>query len=330
MKLSDFDYHLPEELIAQTPMEPRDSSRLMVVHRKSGEIEHRIFREIVEYLSPGDALVLNNTKVIPARLFGQLEDRQIEILLIEKVGERLWKCLARPAKKMKPGVVVHLNAEIVAKCIERLHEGLRLIEFNVDDETILKLGEAPIPPYVRAKIPLERYQTVYAKVAGSVAAPTAGFHFTEALLEKIRSMGVRVLEVTLHVSIGTFRPVKTERIEQHKMHSERYFIPLDVVENIKHAKSEGRKVIAVGTTVVRTLETFARTNITEGETDLFIYPPFEFKLVDALITNFHLPRSTLLMLVAAFAGYDLTMNAYREAVEKRYRFYSFGDAMLIL
>lgn len=330
MKLSDFDYHLPEELIAQTPIEPRDSSRLMVVHRKSGKIEHRIFREVVEYLSPGDVLVLNNTKVIPARLFGQLENRQIEILLVEKVGERSWRCLVKPAKKIKPSVTVKLSDGIEAKCMERYDEGLRLIEFNVDDEVLLKLGEAPIPPYVRTKIPLERYQTIYAKVTGSIAAPTAGFHFTETLLQKIRSLGVKVLEITLHVGIGTFRPVKTENIEQHRMHSERYCIPPEVVETIKDAKSQGRRVVAVGTTVVRTLETFARTNVAEGETDLFIYPPFEFKLVDALITNFHLPRSTLLMLVTAFAGYDLMMKSYREAVEKRYRFYSFGDAMLIL
>lgn len=330
MKLSDFDYELPEELIAQTPIEPRDSSRLMVVHRDSGSIEHRIFREIVEYLSPKDVLVLNNSKVIPARLFGQLDGKQAEILLVQKVDDRTWKCLVRPGKKIKPGVVVNLNGGIVAKCLDRCEEGMRLIEFNVDEEELLRIGEAPIPPYVRTKIPLERYQTVYAKVAGSIAAPTAGFHFTEALLERIHQLGVRVVEITLHVGIGTFRPVKTENIEQHRMHAERYSIPPEVIETITKAKSEGGRIIAVGTTVVRTLETFARTHLSEGETDLFIYPPFEFKIVDALVTNFHLPKSTLLMLVAAFAGYDLTMRAYREAVKQRYRFYSFGDAMLIL
>lgn len=330
MKVSDFDYELPEELIAQTPIEPRDSSRLMVVHRASGSIEHRIFREILEYLTCNDVLVLNNSKVIPARLFGQLENRQVEILLVQKVNERVWKCLVRPGKKIKPKVVVQLNEGIVARCLDKCEEGMRLIEFSVNDEELLRMGEAPIPPYVRTKIPLERYQTVYAKVAGSVAAPTAGFHFTETLLERIRSLGVKIVEITLHVGIGTFRPVKTENVEEHRMHAERYSIPLDVVETIEKAKSEGGRIIAVGTTVARTLETFARTNLREGETDLFIYPPFEFKIVDALITNFHLPRSTLLMLVAAFAGYELTMKAYKEAVEKRYRFYSFGDAMFIL
>lgn len=330
MKLSDFDYYLPEELIAQVPVEPRDSSRLMVVHRDTGLIEHRIFRDIVEYLKTGDVLVLNNSKVIPARLFGHIDEKQIEILLVQKVGEKTWKCLVRPARKFKPGVLAHLSNGIVAKCLDRCEEGMRLIEFNVDDEELLKVGEAPIPPYVKTKIPLERYQTVYAKVAGSIAAPTAGFHFTETLLEKIRSMGVRTVEVTLHVGIGTFRPVKTENIEQHRMHAERYSIPPKVVEIIKQAKSQEHRIIAVGTTVVRTLESFARTNLTEGETDLFIYPPFEFKIVDALITNFHLPRSTLLMLVCAFAGHQLIMNAYQEAVKQRYRFYSFGDAMFIL
>ncbi|KAF2957649.1 S-adenosylmethionine:tRNA ribosyltransferase-isomerase [Thermotoga sp. Ku-13t] len=330
MKLSDFDYYLPEELIAQIPVEPRDSSRLMVVHRDTGLIEHRIFRDIIEYLKPGDVLVLNNSKVIPARLFGHINEKQIEILLVQKVGEKTWKCLVRPAKKFKPGVLAHLSSGIVAKCLDRCEEGMRLIEFNVDDEELLKVGEAPIPPYVKTKIPLERYQTVYAKVVGSIAAPTAGFHFTETLLEKIRSMGVQTVEVTLHVGIGTFRPVKTENIEQHRMHSEKYSIPPRVVEIIRQAKSQGHRIIAVGTTVVRTLESFARTNLTEGETDLFIYPPFEFKIVDALITNFHLPRSTLLMLVCAFAGHQLIMNAYQEAVKQRYRFYSFGDAMFIL
>ncbi len=330
MKLSDFDYELPEELIAQTPIEPRDSSRLMVINRNSGSIEHRVFREIVEYLTPRDVLVLNNSKVIPARLFGHLENKQVEILLVQKVKERVWKCLVRPGKKIKPNVSVYLNEAIVARCLDKCEEGMRLIEFNVSDEELLRMGEAPIPPYVRTKIPLERYQTVYAKVAGSIAAPTAGFHFTETLLEKIRSLGVKVLEITLHVGIGTFRPVKTQNVEEHRMHAERYSIPAEVIETIESAKSKGGRIIAVGTTVTRTLETFARTNLREDETDLFIYPPFEFKIVDALITNFHLPRSTLLMLVAAFAGYELTMKAYREAVEKRYRFYSFGDAMLIL
>ncbi len=330
MKLSDFDYELPEELIAQQPAEPRDSSRLMVIDRQTGQIKHRIFRDIVEYLNPNDVIVLNNTKVIPARLFALKNGSQMEVFLVERVNPSEWKCMVKPGKKVKPGDTLQFEG-FLARCLERLPDGLRLMKFEVSDEELLKRGCTPLPPYIkRTNIELERYQTVYAKHNGSIAAPTAGLHFTQSLLEKIRSMGTKIAEVTLHVSIGTFRPVKTEDITKHTIYPEYYYIPDQAAELINHAKITGGKVVAVGTTVVRTLETYAITKEKAGRTELFIYPPFEFKVVDRLVTNFHLPKSTLLMLVAAFAGYDLTMHAYREAVKLRYRFYSFGDAMLIL
>ncbi len=328
MKVADFDYELPEELIAQQPVEPRDSSRLMVIDRKTGSIEHRIFRDIAEYLRPNDVLVLNNTRVIPARLFAAKKDSKIEVFLVERVNPSEWKCMVKPGRKVKPGDILKFD-NFQAQCLERLPDGLRLIRFEASDEELFKNGHVPLPPYIKTNIDLERYQTVYAKNNGSIAAPTAGLHFTESLLGKIRSNGTKIMEITLHVSIGTFRPVKVDDITQHTIYPEYYFIPEIVINEIKNAKINNGRVVAVGTTVVRTLESYALTGKLSGQTDLFIYPPYEFKMVDCLVTNFHLPKSTLLMLVAAFAGYELTMNAYREAVKLRYRFYSFGDAMFI-
>ncbi|PLV59289.1 tRNA preQ1(34) S-adenosylmethionine ribosyltransferase-isomerase QueA [Thermotoga sp. KOL6] len=335
MKVSEFDYELPPELIAQEPVEPRDSSRLMVLHRSTRRIEHRIFWEIVEYLNPGDLLVLNVSKVIPARLFGKKKTgANIEILLLERVENGVWKCLVRPGQKVKKGVEIIINGDLSAVCIERSEDGTRIMEFHPkDDEIIFEKGRTPLPPYIKKEVPLERYQTVYAKEEGSVAAPTAGLHFTTELMDKLKEKGVEFAEVILHVGIGTFRPVKAEEVEKHKMHEEFYRVPRETVKKIEETRRKSRRIVAVGTTTVRTLETIARLPKREeyvGKTDLFIYPPFEFKLVDALITNFHLPRSTLLMLVSAFAGKDFVMEAYREAVKRRYRFFSFGDAMLIL
>ena len=334
MEVSEFDYYLPEELIAQEPVEPRDSSRLMVVHRDTGKIEHRIFRDIVDYIDEGDLLVLNTTKVIPARLLGRKETgAKIEIFLLEKVKKGIWKCLVKPGSKVKIGTKI-LIGDLTVTCLERLPDGTRIIEFDPkDDSVIFSHGKTPLPPYVKREIPFERYQTVYAKEEGSVAAPTAGLHFTERLLQKLRDKGVRIAEVILHVGLGTFRPVKTQKVEEHRMEEEYYKVPEATVKAIEETLKKGKRIIAVGTTVVRTLETIARLpkrKEYEGKTDLFIYPPFEFKLVSALVTNFHLPKSTLLMLVSAFAGKDLILKAYKIAVEKKYRFFSFGDACLIL
>lgn len=329
MKLSDFDYELPEELIAQTPIEPRDMSRLMILHRKTKTIEHRIFRQIIDYLKPNDLLVLNNTRVIPARLFAKKNESVIEVFLLRKINESLWECMVKPGKKVKPGDELFFD-DFMATCIEKTQQGTRLLKFNVTDEKILSKGNTPLPPYIHSKVSLDRYQTVYAKVDGAVAAPTAGLHFTEELINQIKNLGVNIAEITLHVGIGTFRPVKTQDITQHKIHAETYHIPPQTVDLIKYTKQMKARVIAVGTTVVRALEQYAIDGNTDGETSLYIYPPFEFKLIDAMVTNFHLPKSTLLMLVSAFAGHDFTMQAYREAIKERYRFYSFGDAMLIL
>ena len=336
MKVSDFDFDLPEELIAQRPIRPRDRTRLMVVHRESGEIEHRIFRDVVEYLRPGDLLVLNTTRVIPARLLGRkVTGASVEVFLLEKLEEGLWRCLVRPGSKVKVGTKVVFDGRLVGTCVARNEDGTRNIVFDPkDDETIFSLGRVPIPPYVRSEdIPPEDYQTVYAKYDGSVAAPTAGLHFTEELLDLLREKGIGISEIVLHVGLGTFRPVRVENVEDHRMESEFYHVPSETVSAIEETKGRGGRVVAVGTTVVRTLETIARLpkmDAYTGRTDLFIYPPFEFKLVDALITNFHLPRSTLIMLVSAFAGLDLVKRAYNIAVRERYRFFSFGDAMLIL
>ncbi|WP_126992950.1 tRNA preQ1(34) S-adenosylmethionine ribosyltransferase-isomerase QueA [Thermosipho globiformans] len=334
MKLSDFDYYLPEELIAQTPADPRDSSRLMVLNRKEKTIEHRIFRDIIEYLNPGDLLVRNITKVIPARLYGVKETgARIEILLLEKISEGVWEALVKPGSKVKKGTKIILSNDVEVVCKDYAQQGARILEFNCSDEKLFELGNAPLPPYIKnQQVPFERYQTVYSKETGSVAAPTAGLHFTEELLEKLRDKGVEFADLILHVGLGTFRPVKVEDIREHKMHSERYYVPAETVKKIREIRKNKGRIIAVGTTSVRTLETIARLSNQEsyhGKTDIFIYPPFEFKLTDAIITNFHLPKSTLLMLVAAFAGKDFILEAYNTAVRMKYRFFSLGDACFI-
>lgn len=335
MEVKDFDYFLPKELIAQKPVEPRDSSRLMVLNKKEKTIEHRIFRDIINYLGEGDLLVRNITKVIPARLYGKkTTGANIEILLLEKVDKGIWKALVKPGSKVKKGTEILFNDNLKAVCKDWAEEGSRILEFNsVNDEEIFKYGRAPLPPYVKnRKISIDRYQTVYSREMGSVAAPTAGLHFTESLLKKLKEKGVEFADVILHVGLGTFRPVKVEKIEEHKMHSETYYVPKETVEKIREYRKNKGRIIAVGTTSVRTLETIARLPEKDhyhGKTDIFIYPPFEFKFTDALITNFHLPRSTLLMLVSAFAGYEFILNAYRIAVKEKYRFFSFGDACFI-
>ncbi|WP_271629111.1 tRNA preQ1(34) S-adenosylmethionine ribosyltransferase-isomerase QueA [Caldicellulosiruptor sp. DIB 104C] len=340
-KLSDFHYDLPDELIAQKPVEPRDSSRLMVI-LPDGTIEHRIFRDIVEYLNEGDCLVLNNSKVIPARLIGQREDTGsfIEFLLVKRLDINTWEVMTRPGKKARKGrKFVFGNGELKAEVLHvNQEEGTRIVRFyyeGVFEEVLEKLGKIPLPPYIKEELDdLSRYQTVYSKVPGSAAAPTAGLHFTEELLSKISKKGVEILYVTLHVGLGTFKPVKVENIEEHKMHEEYYEISEDVAERINEAKRLGKRVIAVGTTSCRVLESAAVekgvVRAQKGWTDIFIYPGYEFKILDGLVTNFHLPDTTLMMLVCAFGGYERIMNAYKVAVEERYRFFSFGDAMLIL
>ncbi len=336
VKVSEFDFQLPKELIAQEPAHPRDSSRLMVIHRDTGKIEHRVFRDIIDYLYPGDLLVINTTRVIPARLTGRkTTGAKVEVFLLEKVENGVWRCLVKPGSKVKVGSIVTFNGELSARCLDRESGGIRLMGFDPPgDDEILSHGSTPLPPYIKNdSINPEDYQTVYAKHNGAVAAPTAGLHFTEDLLNRLKKKGILISEVILHVGLGTFRPVKVENVEDHKMESEFYRVPRDTVETIRHVKKRGGRIIAVGTTVVRTLETIARLPEREeysGKTDLFIYPPFEFKMIDALVTNFHLPRSTLLMLVSAFAGLDLVKKAYNIAVRERYRFFSFGDATLIL
>lgn len=334
MNLESYNYFLPEELIAQQGAEPRDSSRLMVVQRDSGQTEHRIFRNITEYLRPGDVLVLNESKVIPARLYARKRTgARIETFLVRDLGGNLWEALLRHAHKTHPGTELVFSGGLTATVEGVEEDGTRVLSFSDDvREHLERLGETPLPPYIHASVDLERYQTVYAKTPGSVAAPTAGLHFTPELLECIRAMGVHVSYITLHVGPGTFKPVKGDP-DQHRMHAELYEIPAETAEVISRAKVEGRRVVAVGTTVVRTLESAWKGEEVQagtGETQLFIRPGFHFRVVDALLTNFHLPKSTLLMLVAAFAGYGLTIQAYKTAVENRYRFYSLGDAMLIL
>lgn len=336
--LSAYDYYLPKELIAQKPVEPRDSSRLLVVHRQTGRLEHRVFRDLPEYLERGDLLVFNVSKVIPARLRGRKPSGgRVEILLLEKVLDGVWKCLVKPGKSVKEGhrLIFERDGRVLtAHCVGRAEEGTRILNFGVDDETLFSFGNAPLPHYVRDEnIPLERYQTVYAKYEGSVAAPTAGLHFTPELIENIKKKGVETAEVVLHVGVGTFRPVKVSDVRRHVMHEEFYLVSEETVSKIRNVRALGGRIVAVGTTTVRTLETLARLPEAPsytGKTNLFIYPPFDFRLVDALITNFHLPKSTLLMLVSAFAGYELTMKFYSIAVEEKYRFFSFGDACLII
>lgn len=339
MKLSDFDYELPEELIAQTPIKTRDQSRLMVLDKKTGEVTHKHFYDIKGELHKGDVLVLNDTKVIPARLIGTKEDTGavIELLLLKDLGNNIWECLSRPAKRLKVGTIVTFQDKLKAEVVEKKEEGIvhvKLLYEGILMEILDELGMMPLPPYIHEKLEdKNRYQTVYAKNIGSAAAPTAGLHFTEELLEELKSMGVEILFVTLHVGLGTFRPVEEENILEHHMHTEFYQMNKEVADKLNKAKKEGRKIYAVGTTSTRTLETimhkYHEFRECSGNTDIFIYPGFEFMAIDGLITNFHLPKSTLLMLVSALSSKEIILNAYREAVKEKYRFFSFGDAMFI-
>ena len=340
MKVADFDYELPEELIAQTPIKKRDESRLMVLNRKNQTIEHKVFKDIIDYLKSGDVLVRNNTKVIPARLYGKKETgANVEFLLLNNIENDIWEAIVRPGNKLHVGTKVIFGDGILeAKILEIMPGGTRKVEFKYEgifNEILDKIGLMPLPPYIHETLKeKDRYQTVYAKYEGSAAAPTAGLHFTPELLEKISKKGIEIANVTLHVGIGTFRPVKEETVEAHKMHSEHFYIKQEDVEKINKAKQEKRRVIAVGTTSCRVLESIAdeKTGMVkqiEDDTEIFIYPGYEFKCIDGLITNFHLPQSTLLMLVSALAGKEFIMKAYKEAVKEKYRFFSFGDAMFI-
>lgn len=341
MDVKDFDYELPKELIAQDPLPDRSASRLMVLSRNTGRVEHHIFREIVSYLEPGDCLVINNTRVIPARLYGVKEGTtgKLEILLLKRREHDIWECLVKPGKKAQPGMkLIFGNGILTGKVLDIVEEGNRLIRFfyeGIFEEVLDKLGQMPLPPYITHELKdKNRYQTVYAKYDGSAAAPTAGLHFTPELLDGVREKGVQIAEVTLHVGLGTFRPVKVENVLEHHMHSEFYEISQKAADLINQAKDSGHRVIAVGTTSTRTLESAADENghvhECSGWTEIFIYPGYQFKVIDGLITNFHLPQSTLVMLVSAFVGRERVLEAYRTAVEERYRFFSFGDAMLII
>lgn len=339
-KTSDFYYELPERLIAQTPIKERDHSRLLVLDKKSGKIEHKHFFNLVEYLNEGDCLVINDTKVLPARLFGNKKDTKtlIEILLLKRIDDKKWEILVKPGKKARIGSEIVFDEKLLTgKIVDILEEGNRIIEFEYEgifEEILDRLGEMPLPPYIHEKLKdKDRYQTIYAKHLGSAAAPTAGLHFNDKLLKEIENKDVNIARITLHVGLGTFRPVKTEYINEHIMHSEYYELNESEANKINLAKSSGHKVITVGTTSVRTLETVAdeegMVSKSKGWTNIFIYPGYKFKVVDSLVTNFHLPESTLIMLVSALAGKENIMKAYREAVEKEYRFFSFGDAMFI-
>ncbi|MDD7484221.1 MAG: tRNA preQ1(34) S-adenosylmethionine ribosyltransferase-isomerase QueA [Clostridia bacterium] len=340
MKTSDFSYDLPKELIAQTPVEPRDHSRLMVLHKESGEVEHRYFYDVIDYLNPGDCLIVNDSRVLPARLYGQKEGTggHMEFLLLQNLGNDQWETLAKPGKKAKPGAVFTFgDGKLRAVVKEVKEDGNRIVQFFYEGSfyAILdEIGQMPLPPYIKEKLQdKERYQTVYSHEVGSAAAPTAGLHFTPELMEKIRRKGIAIGFVTLHVGLGTFRPVSVENVLDHKMHAEHYSMPAETAELIQKTKQNGGRVIAVGTTSCRTLESVAaqhgRICECEGWTDIFIYPGFQFKVLDALITNFHLPESTLVMLVSALAGRENILHAYETAVKEKYRFFSFGDAMLI-
>ncbi len=340
MKVTDFDYNLPEELIAQHPVEPRDTSRLLLLDKETGEIEHKEhFYDLLDQLNEGDVLVFNDTKVIPARLFGHREGSggKVEVLLLTPSGENRWECLVKPGKKCPIGQVIVFDERLSCTVIDKTDFGGRIVEFTctgVFDEVIQDIGEMPLPPYIHEKLEdQDRYQTVYAKEKGSAAAPTAGLHFTPELLKKIQAKGVTLEFVTLHVGLGTFRPVSVETIETHQMHSEFYVVHQDTADRINSAKAQGRRIIAVGTTSVRTLESASTDEgvleAKSGWTQIFIYPGYIFKLVDALVTNFHLPQSTLLMLISALAGREHCLAAYEEAVKEKYRFFSFGDAMFI-
>jgi len=340
VKLEEFDYNLPEELIAQVPIAKRDESRLMVLHRDNKRVEHKTFKDIIDYLNPGDCLVRNNTKVIPARLYGKKDTgANVEFVLLKQIEGDIWESIVRPGNKLKPGSVVYFGDGILkATILDIMEDGTRKVQFEYEgifNEILDKIGLMPLPPYIHESLKeKDRYQTVYAKYNGSAAAPTAGLHFTPELLKKIEEKGVKIANVTLHVGIGTFRPVKEENIEEHKMHTEHFYIKQEDVDKINETKKTDGRVIAVGTTSCRVLETIASeetglVEATEGDTGIYIYPGYNFKCIDGLITNFHLPKSTLLMLVSALAGREFVLDAYNEAVKEKYRFFSFGDAMFI-
>lgn len=340
MKVSDFNYNLPEELIAQTPLEIRDESRLMVLDKEKNVIEHKKFKDILEYLQPGDCLVRNNTKVLPARLYGLKEETgaNIEFLLLNRIENDIWEVMVRPGRKLKTGTrVIFGEGLLKAEILDYLEDGSRKVRFEykgIFNEILDQIGLMPLPPYIKERLKEKnRYQTIYAKHEGSAAAPTAGLHFTDELIEEIQAKGVKIANVTLHVGIGTFRPVKVETIQEHNMHSEHYYIKNEDAEIINFTKKNGGKIISVGTTSTRVLESVADANglvkEAEGDTNIFIYPGYKFKCVDSLITNFHLPESTLIMLVSALAGKEFVLDAYKKAVEEKYRFFSFGDAMFI-
>ena len=340
MKLDEFDFELPKELIAQTPLPERDHSRLLVLNKENGDISHRHFQDIIDYLNPGDTLVLNDTKVLPARLIGVKEETNavIEILLLKETGENTWEALTKPAKRVKVGTILSFGeGKLKAKCVAEKEEGIRLFQFLYEGiflEILEELGTMPLPPYIHEQLKdQDRYQTVYAKNLGSAAAPTAGLHFTKELLAKIAAKKVNIAYITLHVGLGTFRPVNVEKIEEHHMHSEFYRMTREVAQLLTDTRASGHRIIAVGTTSVRTLETimnkYGKFQECSGWTDIFIYPGYQFHGVDALITNFHLPKSTLIMLVSAFAGKEKITTAYKEAVTQKYRFFSFGDSMFI-
>ncbi|MES3703849.1 tRNA preQ1(34) S-adenosylmethionine ribosyltransferase-isomerase QueA [Staphylococcus arlettae] len=341
MDIEQFDYYLPEDLIAQTPLLNRDQSRLLVLGKNNGDIEHHHFKDIIDYLNPGDTLVLNDTRVMPARLFGIKEQTgaKVEMLMLTQIEGNDWEVLLKPAKRIKVGDKLNFGeGKIIAECIESLNQGGRIMRLHFDgilQERLDELGEMPLPPYIKERLDdPDRYQTVYAKEAGSAAAPTAGLHFTDTLLADIKAKGINIAFITLHVGLGTFRPVSVEDINNHEMHSEYYQMTQDTADLLNATQSQGGRIISVGTTSTRTLETIRQTNdqflAASGWTDIFIYPGFEFKGVDGLITNFHLPKSTLVMLVSAFSTRENILNAYRTAVDERYRFFSFGDAMLII
>ena len=338
MKLSDFDYYLPEELIAQHPMDKRDESRLLVLHKNTGKIEHKHFYDIIDYLHPGDVLVRNNSKVIPARLFGTKKDTgaKVEVLILKTEGD-VCECLCGNAKAIKVGTIIEFSDKLYGECIERKEEGIRIFKMHYQGiflEVLNEVGLMPTPPYIHEQLKdNSRYNNVYAKINGSAACPTAGLHFTDELIEKIKNKGIEVLDVTLHVGLGTFKPVKEENIEDHNMHSEYYTMSKEVAERLNLAKREGRRIIAIGTTSTRTMETimnrFGTFKQCSGDTNIFIYPPYEFKAIDCQITNFHLPKSTLIMMISALCSREMILNAYKIAVEEKYRFFSFGDSMFI-
>lgn len=340
MKVSDFNYNLPEELIAQTPIQKRDESRLMVLDKTNKTVEHKVFKDILDFLKPGDCLVRNNTKVIPARLYGVKEETgvNVEFLLLNRIEGDIWEVMVHPGRRLKRGAKVSFGDGILkAEILEQMDNGNRKVKFEyqgIFNEILDQIGLMPLPPYIKERLnEKNRYQTVYAKHEGSAAAPTAGLHFTDDLLQKIKEKGVEIANVTLHVGIGTFRPVKVENIEEHDMHSEHYYIKQEDADKINNARKSGGRIISVGTTSCRVLESVADENgfvkEVEGDTNIFIYPGYKFKCIDCLITNFHLPESTLIMLVSTLAGKDFVMNAYEEAVKEKYRFFSFGDAMFI-